>query len=123
MGVVVTAFSRFWKRLVFGSHPRRPEYEDLLAPSTEILQCVTSEGPDVRRRQDDDDDGDDDDESDGTSTVTVTVTTTAVEETTVTDSTTTTDVVTSTITKTIFQTSTRSARPPPIHITHQIFRY
>lgn len=113
-GIVAGVFSRFWRRLVFGGHLHRPEYEDLLASSAEILP---SEGPEVRRRQNDADEEEEeeeeDEESDGTSTVTHMKTTTEVGKTTVTDSTTTTDFVTSTITKTIFQTSTRSAHLPP----------
>ena len=114
-GTVARALSRLWRRLVFGGHLQFPGYEDLLASPTEILLI---QGPEVRRRQNDadDDEEEEEQEGDGTSTVTNTITTTAVGKTkTVTDSTTT-DFATSTITKTIFQTSTRFAppnQPPP----------
>ena len=111
MSVVARTAFRVWKRLVFGGHLHRLGYEDSLVSSTEISWCITCEGPEVQRRQNDDDDNEN--ESEGTSTVTNTMTTTAVGKTTITDSTTTTDFVTSTVTKTIFQTSTKSGYPLP----------
>lgn len=105
-GIVARAFSNSWKKLVFGGHLQRPEYDDLLASPTEPRRCLTSLAPatpEIWRRQNDDDDD--------TLTVTVTVTTTKFDETTVEDSRTTTDLVTSTVTKTIYQTKTRFAAP------------
>ncbi|SPN96961.1 uncharacterized protein DNG_00479 [Cephalotrichum gorgonifer] len=89
------AFSRFQKRFAPGGPlPRQGPNEVELEPR----QRINADGQGLRPRQND---------GGGTSTSTVVITTTIIGVTTVTDSRTTTRFVTSTITTTIFQSSTR----------------